>query len=127
MANRPLGTCPVCGETLKITRFHCTRCDTAIEGYFDNCKFCLLDQEQQDFVETFLRVRGNIKEMERELGISYPTVRNRLDAILEALGYRVERSSDIEEELQQKRREILDLLNQGEISAETAARRLKRL
>jgi hypothetical protein len=127
MANKPLGTCPVCGENLNITRFHCTRCDTTIEGHFDNCKFCLLDQDQQRFVETFIRVRGNIKEMERELGISYPTVRNRLDAILEALGYEVERSKPVDEGTREKRQEILDALNRGELSADEATRKLRKL
>jgi len=126
LANRPLGRCPVCGSRLEITRFHCRRCGTSIEGEFENCKFCLLSREQQDFVETFLRVRGNIKEMEREFGISYPTVRNRLDAILEALGHRVERRRE-DELLQTKRREILDALNRGELTVEEATRRLRQL
>lgn len=127
MANKPLGICPVCGEELSITQFHCTHCDTTVEGYFDNCKFCLLNHEQQDFVETFLRVRGNIKEMERELGISYPTVRNRLDAILKALGYRVDHPEPVDEAAREKRRDILDALGKGELTAEEATKKLKQL
>lgn len=67
----------------------------------------------------FLTSRGNIKEVERLLGISYPTVRSRLDAIIEALGYRVEREED------QRRKEILEAVNKGEISSEEAVRLLR--
>src|SRR5690606_3276886 len=75
------GTCPVCGETLAVRRLHCRRCDTGVEGHFEMPRLARLSPEQQVFVETFLKVRGNIREMERELGVSYPTVRSRLDEI----------------------------------------------
>jgi len=85
-----------------------------------------LSPEQQVFVETFLKVRGNIREMERELGVSYPTVRSRLDEILRALGHRVERSQD-QNRRRQGRREILDALSRGELTADEAVRRLREL
>ena len=78
--------CPVCDGEMTITRLRCPQCSTVVEGSFVMDKFSRLSPEQLQFVETFLKVRGNIKEMERELGISYPTVRARLDAILAALG-----------------------------------------
>lgn len=125
MANEIIGKCPVCGEEMKVTRLHCYRCDTTIEGRFDTCKFCLLDKEQKQFVEIFLKSRGNIKEVERELGISYPTVRSRLDAVLESLGYRVERRRADNEEKMARRRSILESLEKGELTPEEAAKMLR--
>lgn len=121
-----VGRCPACGSELEVTRLQCFNCDTAIEGRFETCKFCLLTREQKDFVETFLRSRGNIKEVERELGISYPTVRSRLDHIIRALGYDVE---ETEEDLRsdERRKEILSRLNRGEINPEEAVRLLKQV
>ncbi len=116
--------CPACGSNLEVTRFQCFECDTAIEGRFEICRFCLLSREQRDFVETFLRVRGNIKEVERELGMSYPTVRSRLDQVLRTLGYEVGRT-DEDERAEERRREILSRLNRGEISPEEAVRLLR--
>lgn len=119
MSNPILSKCPVCGRAMQVTRLFCSNCKTTVEGGFDSCKFCRLDEEQRKFVEMFLTSRGNIKEVERLLGISYPTVRSRLDAIIEALGYRVEREED------QRRKEILEAVNKGEISSEEAVRLLR--
>jgi len=116
--------CPVCGAKMAVTRLHCAECDTAIEGRFAMCKFCYLSQEQREFVETFVRCRGNIKEVERELGVSYPTVRGRLDAVIEALGYAVE--LEPAEKVDETKRRVLESLNKGEISAEEALRLIKR-
>ncbi len=121
MANPVLSKCPVCGKAMQVTRLHCPGCKTNVEGAFDSCKFCRLDQEQRQFLEVFLTSRGNIKEVERLLGISYPpTVRSRLDTVLESLGYRVEREQDL------RRKEILEALDKGgEISSEEAIKLLK--
>lgn len=121
-----VGRCPACGSELEVTRLQCFNCDTAIEGRFETCKFCLLTRDQKDFVEIFLRSRGNIKEVERELGISYPTVRSRLDHVIRALGYDVE---ETEEDLRsdERRKEILSRLNRGEINPEEAVRLLKQV
>jgi hypothetical protein len=86
------GVCPVCGEPLLVTRLSCARCQTRLEGEFDFCQFCRLPAEQREFIAVFIKCRGNIKDVEKELGISYPTVRNRLDGVIEALGYQVEPS-----------------------------------
>lgn len=123
MANKMLGSCPVCGKKMLVTRLRCDYCDTTIEGRFDNCKFCQLSVEQREFVEVFIKCRGNIKEVERELGISYPTVRNRLDAVIAALGYRVETTQ--EKVSADRRKEILDMLARGEMSSEEAIKALK--
>lgn len=121
--------CPVCNDELIVTRVRCTHCDTAIEGTFEINKFAQLPKEHLDFVEVFLKCRGNIKEVERELGISYPTVRGRLEAALEALGYKSDpgAAEEISKGRQSKRKEILDALNRGEISSEEALKQLKNL
>lgn len=119
MSEKMLTVCPVCSKPLRVTRLRCNACDTTIEGSFESCKFCQLTEEQRDFIEVFLTSRGNIKEVERLLGISYPTVRSRLDAVIEALGYRVEREQN------DQRRQILEALDKGEITSEEAIRLLR--
>jgi len=128
-ARKMPGRCPVCNSEMVVTRLRCTHCDTALEGTFELSKFARLTREQLDFVETFLRCRGNIKEVERELGISYPTVRGRLENVLEALGYRVDPAAaeEVTQGKQARRKEILDALNRGEISSEEALKQLKTL
>ncbi len=145
---RSLGRCPVCGNKMNVTRLHCDSCDSTLEGRFEACVFCRLSQEQQIFMAVFLKSRGNIKEVERELGISYPTVRSRLDLILEALGYQCEtlkarddRGFDLQnimgafgypaetapDEQSQRRLETLDSLDRGELTVDEAVEILKHL
>jgi len=78
--------CPICKHEMLVTKLACTHCPTMLEGDFRTCKFCKLPDDQLLFVETFLKCRGNIKEVEKELGISYPTVRSRLDCVIQSLG-----------------------------------------
>ena len=125
MKRRALGKCPVCGEPLEVTKLSCSRCDASISGHFETCKFCQMSDELWDFVATFIRCRGNIKEVERELGISYPTVRGRLDTVIQALGFPVERDKEDEAEVAGRRKEILDSLSKGELSADEAVKLLK--
>ena len=87
MVHDVIATCPVCAGELTITRLHCRACGSALEGEFGVGRFGKLDREQLSLLESFLRSRGNLKEMERELGISYPTVRGRVDALVRALGF----------------------------------------
>jgi len=115
-----LSKCPVCHGKMNVTKLHCSTCNSSLEGNFETCKFCQLNVEQREFIEVFLATRGNIKEVERLLGISYPTVRNRLDNVIEALGYRVERDED------DRRKEILKALDKGEITVEEGIRLLKK-
>lgn len=119
------GQCPVCNQELIVTKLSCTHCSTKLEGEFTSCKFCQLPAEQRDFIEVFIKCRGNIKDVEKELGISYPTVRNRLDAAIEALGYRVERDAGELGEEKEERQAILDSLERGEITPQEATKRLK--
>ncbi|HPQ02950.1 MAG TPA: DUF2089 domain-containing protein, partial [Bacillota bacterium] len=81
-----------------------------------------LSSEQKNFIEVFIKNRGNIKEVEKDLGISYPTVRNRLDAVIAALGYAVD---DSEDDVATRRKEIIESLAKGEITADDAVRQLK--
>jgi len=112
------GHCPICGGETKVTEIHCRKCDTTIKGKFDLCKFCKFTEQQKYFVEVFIKNRGNIKEIEKELGISYPTVRNKLDEVIHALGHKVEKQT-----VNQK--EILEKLSNGEISKNEALKLLK--
>lgn len=124
--------CPVCDHEMKISKLACTYCPTKIEGEFSSCKFCRLPAEQLIFMEAFIKCRGNIKEVEKELGISYPTVRSRLDSVIEALGYGVdkERVPESEKENSQaeslRRQEILEALERGEITAQEATRQMRK-
>ncbi len=111
------GSCPLCDGEIKVTEIRCKKCGIVIQGEFDLCKFCRLNGQQKYFVEVFIKNRGNIKEIEKELGISYPTVRNKLDDVISALGHKVEKTR-----INQK--EILEKLKKGEISKDEALRLL---
>jgi hypothetical protein len=116
-----LSKCPVCEGELAVTRLHCDSCDTSIEGRFTNGAFGGLAPEQLDFIETFVRVEGKMNRMADEMGISYPTLRNRLHEIIRALGYEPGKD-EMPEIPDEKRRSILEQLDSGEISAEEAMR-----
>lgn len=121
MTREAIGKCPVCGNGTEVTRINCDECGTQIEGHFHLCKFCRLTAEQKSFIDVFIKCRGNIKEVEKELGVSYPTVKNKLEDAATALGYKVEP----EPVSPGKRKEILDKLNSGEITVEDAVNLLK--
>ncbi len=130
MPNEVVGNCPVCNSPLEITEIQCPSCHTKISGHFDLCKFCKLPPEHRAFAEVFIKNRGNIKEVEKELGISYPTVRGRLEGLIRALGYAAsvdEDESRLEAVRATQRKDILDRLAQGAVSAQEAARLLKNL
>jgi hypothetical protein len=113
-----IGTCPVCGETLTVTRLYCRSCDSSIEGHFTLGRFYQLSPEQMAFVETFIRCEGKLTRVQEELGMSYPTARARLTDVIRALGYEVtESKAEISLE---ERRAILEQLASGEISSEEA-------
>ena len=83
--NKRLQNCPVCNSKLEVTRYHCPECDITIEGEFAISEFGALTSEQQEFARTFICCQGNIKEVEKALGISYPTVKNKLNQLSEVL------------------------------------------
>jgi len=131
-----IATCPVCAGELEISRLHCSTCGTTIEGEFGVGRFGRLSHEQMALLESFLRSRGNLKEMERMLGISYPTVRARVEALVLALGLGDgEVPADIDETSEQAaaddaqasagRRAVLEKLAKGEIDAAAAAAALR--
>ncbi len=125
-----ISTCPVCSSELSITRLQCRGCGTAIEGDFNVGRFGRLSREQLALLESFLRARGNAKELERELKVSYPTVRARIESLVRALGLGdgsvpdegdgLGRSGDPE-----VRRDVLERLARHEISADEAAALLR--
>jgi hypothetical protein len=131
MAHDVISTCPVCSGELAITRLHCGSCGTTLEGDFSVGRFGRLNRDQLTLLESFLRSRGNLREMERELGISYPTVRARVEALVRALGFGPradagagDAGSDDDTAVSpvpRTRDSILERLARREISAEEAA------
>lgn len=128
-----IATCPVCSEELHITRLHCGACGTTIEGAFSVGRFGRLSREQVAILESFLRSRGNLRDMERELGISYPTVRARVEALVRALGFGPRDEADAPpagttpEDIAAERRAILERLANRELTAEAAAEAIRSL
>jgi len=114
--------CPICSEQLKVSRLECDSCGTRLEGSFTLGRFHALSPDQIEFLETFIRARGNFKDIERELGISYPTVRSRLDAMIRALGFPSQAEPDRESE---RRKGILRELAEGRIAPDDAANLLE--
>jgi len=117
--------CPSCNGDLAVSKLHCQACEIAIEGDFGLPALLRLNRAQLDFVEVFLKNRGNIREVERELGVSYPTVRARLDEVLDAIGFNLaSRADDDRDDTPASRRVVLDQLSAGKISPEEAMRAL---
>jgi hypothetical protein len=143
-----IATCPVCSHELSVTRLRCGACGTVIEGEFGVGRFGRLTHEQTRLLESFLRSRGNLREMERELGISYPTVRARVEALVRALGFGPrdepdpataagdtaatgsdgDRAADqLDADIQAARLDVLERLARRELSAEQAAEAIRAL
>ncbi len=117
--NNVIGECPICKSDLKVTKLSCTHCGTELTGDFQLSKFNYLSKEHLYFIEVFIKNKGNIKQIEKELGISYPTVKKNLDEVIVSLGY------EISDEEKTKRVDVLAKLEKGEISASEAAKLLK--
>lgn len=114
-----INQCPVCEHALHVTKLQCKKCHTTIENNFSLSKFATLSEEQLHFVELFLVSRGNIKEVEKALNISYPTVRAKLNEVIKQLGYKQE---EIKPDY---KKAIIEQLDKGEISIEKALELLK--
>ncbi len=115
--------CPVCGNELIAVRLKCESCDTVIENSFRLSRFDYLSDEDLAFVETFLRCRGSIKDVQGALGISYPTVRSKLDTVLKRMG--LYEAGEEEKTRAAKREEVLHALENREIDLREALERLK--
>jgi hypothetical protein len=103
-----------------VSSLHCDACDTEVSGHFRHCEFCGLTDEQRDLLRVFLAARGNAKELERHLGVSYPTARARLDDLLAALGITAvppPRFTD--------RRDLLAAVAGGEVDVDSALEQLR--
>jgi hypothetical protein len=127
MVNMPMPTqCPVpgCAGRLNVTALACTRCTTAIHGAFVPNEFALLPPEHLEFLRLYIKVRGNLKEVERLLGLSYPTIRARFESMLQTLGYEEVQGH---EELVAERESILDALENNQITPSEAADKLRKL
>ena len=121
MSNIP-SKCPSCQQQMVITQLSCTHCNTAIAGYYPLSPFAHLSDEDLYFLENFIRYRGNVKEMERELSQSYWTIRNKLDKLIAEMGLSVPPP-----DLGEKRKQILQQLSAGEISVEEATQKIAEL
>ena len=138
MPHDVISTCPVCSSELSVTRLHCRSCGTTLEGDFSVGRFGRLNREQLALLESFLRSRGNLREMERELGISYPTVRSRVEALVRALGFGPRADGEEADDstadaaspptgAPRTRAEILEALARHELTAEEAAQAIRTL
>ncbi len=127
--------CPVCGDDLIVTRKGCRTCGTELAGEFESCGYCGLETGELALLRVFLSSRGNLREVEKHLGVSYPTARARLDAVVDKLGFTTstdpapatsgqsadEPSSPTAEQPETPQEQVLARVARGEISAETAA------
>jgi hypothetical protein len=140
MPHDVISTCPVCSSELAVTRLHCRSCGTTLEGDFSVGRFGRLNRDQVAILESFLRARGNLRDMERELSISYPTVRSRVEALVRALGFGPRDGEDAVDgpeladqaianatDIAAARADILGRLARHEIGAEDAADAIRAL
>jgi len=117
--------CPACNSGLMITRLTCPECGTEVTGSFPPDLFSRLAPNDFDFIVLFVKTKGNVKEMERELGISYWTIRARLNEIVAQLG--LETAGLPAEDAATHRQQILEQLNEGLLTVSEAAARLEEL
>jgi hypothetical protein len=111
--------CPSCGGRVLVSELKCAGCDTVIRGEFSPTPLGSLSEEQIAFIRTFVLSRGSIREMEKRLEVSYPTVRARLDEVIAALS-RMDAAG-------RTREEILKDLEEGRLNAAQAIEELNRL
>jgi len=129
--NPVLSVCPVCKSNLHVAKLHCPECDTVIEGDFTLSKFNYLETEKLYFIEVFIKNRGNIKAIEKELNISYPTVKKMLDDVILGLGYSPDAYEEDpvfkeKEEPKVSKASILERIEKGDLSVADAIEFLKK-
>ena len=119
-AHRPPRDCPVCGAGLQVSRLGCGSCGSELSGVFESCAFCGLTEAERGLLQVFLVSRGNMREVERHLGVSYPTARQRYADLLAKLG--LENAPPTGAAQPRPRREdVLTQLARGEIGVDAAA------
>ena len=128
--------CPSCDRPdMVVTNLQCSECGTEVRGAFAASRFCRLSEPSLQFIETFVRNRGNLKEMERELNVAYATLRTRLNGVIQEMGYEGadvdpgEETVDAEgtPEPMPERQEVLARLSNGDITADEAIAALEEL
>lgn len=122
MVYKAITVCPVCQGKLKIKKLQCTSCRTTIENDFSFSKFQYLSEEQMQFIEIFIKCRGSIKDVEKQMGISYPTVRAKLDEVIASIG-----GKDLSKEISKSEStsDVIKALENGEVSPDEAVKMLK--
>lgn len=121
---RLLTHCPSCGSEMIVSEQSCTACDTVVRGRYTGCTFCELSDENLRFLELFVACRGNVKEMERETGLGYWTIRGRLDDVIRLLQLQVRGEASAPDPKTSRRRAILEAVERGELPVDEAERRL---
>ena len=116
-------SCPSCSSPLAVTQLTCTSCGTGVVGKFELSPFFRLSPESLKFLEVFVRNRGNVKEMERETGESYWTIRRHLDEVIAEMGIEDAKEDDTST----RRQEILGQLGRGEITVQEATKLLSQI
>ena len=124
-----ISDCPICHNDLMVTELKCSNCETEFKGKFTLSKFNYLDTEKLFFIEIFVKNRGNIKMIEKEMGLSYPTIKKMLDEVIEQLGYKTNPAEEVKKEEYKgpSRVEILQKIDSGEITATEAAELLAKV
>jgi len=110
-------SCPSCGGSLVVVRLECSQCGTEVTGEFNLCPVCRLDGEIKRLFDLFIDARGNLKQVQRELGLSYPTVRVKIEAMFRKL---------VQDDLSPDPKEILARVRAGELSVDEAEKLLRR-
>jgi len=124
----PPRACPVCGDVLSITRLGCGSCGSELSGVFAGCRFCGLSEVDRELLGVFLASRGNLRRVERHLGVSYPTARQRFADLLRTLGIEPEAGDDGADATGQSavdRDTVLAKLAAGELSVDEAENLLR--
>src|SRR5215208_4832856 len=129
MARKILESCPSCGGELEIRELRCSWCETEVRSYFKPCDFCRLTEEQSTFLRLFVTSRGNLSEVEKRLGVSYPTVRSKLDEVIARLAPAEPHPGPAPDGAAPApppdRRAVLEAVARGELSPAEAAQHLR--
>lgn len=112
--------CPYCGTTMTVTQMNCDHCRIAVNAAFPMSRLSGLPVEHQRFIEMFVLAGGNLKEIAEQVGVSYPTIRSRLDKVIEALRTEIAKTRQV-------KGSVLDAMGQSRAGAEEAARLIKEI